>query len=45
MEGHSRFTMLFKVPSKDTVTVVAVLTRHVRKLSAPPDLLGLGSNE
>ena len=34
VERHSRFTALVKVPSKDTVVVVAALTRHVRKLPA-----------
>ena len=32
VERHSRFTMLVKVPSKDTATVVAALSQHVRKL-------------
>jgi IS30 family transposase len=32
VERYSRFTMLIKVPSKDTETVVAALSRHVRKL-------------
>ena len=32
VERHSRFTALVKVPSKDAATVVAVLSRHVRKL-------------
>src|SRR6266852_2937460 len=31
---HSRFAMLLKVPSKDTATVVAALSKHVRKLPA-----------
>src|ERR1700682_4094051 len=34
VERHSRFTMLVKVSSKDTATVVAALGRHVRKLPA-----------
>jgi IS30 family transposase len=34
VEGHSRFTALVKVPSKDTAAVVAALSRHVRKLPA-----------
>jgi len=34
VERHSRFAMLIKVPSKDTVTVVAALSQHVRKLPA-----------
>src|SRR5271167_709151 len=34
VERHSRFTMLVKVSSKDTATVVAALSRHVRKLPA-----------
>jgi IS30 family transposase len=32
VERHSRFTVLVKVPSKDTAVVGAALTRHVRKL-------------
>jgi IS30 family transposase len=32
VERHSRFVALVKVPSKDTATVVAALTRHVRTL-------------
>jgi IS30 family transposase len=35
VERHSRFTILVKVPSKDTETVVAALSRHVRKLPCP----------
>src|SRR5271169_1139070 len=34
VERHSRFVMLVKVPSKDTATVVAALSRHVGKLPA-----------
>jgi IS30 family transposase len=34
VERHSRFAMLIKVPSKDTTTVVAALSKHVRKLPA-----------
>src|ERR1700693_160285 len=34
VERHSRFVMLVKVPSKDTATVVAALSQHVRKLPA-----------
>jgi IS30 family transposase len=34
VERHSRFCMLVKVPGKDTATVVAVLSRHVRQLPA-----------
>jgi IS30 family transposase len=34
VERHSRFTALVKVRSKDTTTVVAALSRHVRKLPA-----------
>src|ERR1700724_2992755 len=34
VERHSRFTMLVKVPSKDTAAVVAALSRQVRKLPA-----------
>ena len=30
VERHSRFCMLVKVPGKDTTTVVAALSRHVR---------------
>ncbi len=32
VERHSRFTMLVKLPRKDTTTVVAALAKHVRKL-------------
>jgi IS30 family transposase len=32
VERHTRFTMLLKVPSKDTATVVAALGKYVRKL-------------
>ena len=32
VERHTRFTMLLKVPSRDTATVVAALGKHVRKL-------------
>jgi IS30 family transposase len=34
VERHSRFAMLIKVPSKDTETVVAALSKHVLKLPA-----------
>src|SRR5450432_1095130 len=34
VERHSRFVMLIKVPSKDTATVVAALSKHVLKLPA-----------
>jgi IS30 family transposase len=34
VERHSRFTMLVKVSGKDTATVVAALSRHVRRLPA-----------
>jgi IS30 family transposase len=34
VERHSRFVILVKVPSKDTATVVAALSRQVRKLPA-----------
>src|SRR5712672_4290380 len=34
VERYSRFTMLIKVPSKDTTTVVAALSKHVLKLPA-----------
>jgi IS30 family transposase len=36
VERHSRFVLLFQVPSKDTATVVAALSRHVCQL---PDTL------
>lgn len=32
IERHSRFTMLVKLPRKDTTTVIAALAKHVRKL-------------
>ncbi len=32
VERHSRFVMLIKVPSKDTTTVVAALSKHVLRL-------------
>jgi len=34
VERHSRFTMLIKVSSKDTATVVAALSQHIAKLPA-----------
>ena len=34
VERQTRFVMLIKVPSKDTVTVVGALVKHVRKLPA-----------
>jgi len=34
VERHSRFCTLVKVPSKDTATVVAALSQHVRQLPA-----------
>ena len=34
VERHSRFCMLVNVPSKDTATVVAALSQHVRQLPA-----------
>src|SRR6202162_806983 len=34
VERHSRFVMLVQVPSKDTATVVAALSQHIRKLPA-----------
>ena len=34
VERRSRFVMLVQVPSKDTATVVAALSRHVRELPA-----------
>ena len=35
VERHSRFTMLVKVPSKDTATVVAALSRHFANSPRP----------
>src|SRR3984885_2085317 len=32
VERHSRFTMLVKLPRKDTTTVVGTLAKHIRKL-------------
>ena len=32
VERNTRFTMLVKVPRKDTTTVVAALAKHVREL-------------
>jgi len=32
VERHSRFTMLVKLPRRDTATVVGALAKHVRKL-------------
>ena len=32
VERHTRFTMLLKIPSKDTATVIAALGKQVRKL-------------
>jgi IS30 family transposase len=34
VERYSRFTSLIKVPNKETATVVAALTRQIRKLPA-----------
>ncbi len=34
VERHSRFVVLIKVPSKDTETVVAALSKHILKLPA-----------
>jgi IS30 family transposase len=34
VERHSRFVMLIKVASRDTVEVVGALSKHVRKLPA-----------
>jgi IS30 family transposase len=34
VERHSRFVRLIKVPSKDTTTVVAALSKHVLTLPA-----------
>ena len=42
VERHTRFTMLLKVPSKSTATVVAALSKHVCRI-AP--LLDLGSRQ
>jgi IS30 family transposase len=32
VERNTRFTMLAKIPRKDTMTVVAALAKHIRKL-------------
>jgi IS30 family transposase len=32
VERHSRFTMLLKIPNRDTATVVAALAKHIGKL-------------
>ena len=32
VERNARFTMLVKIPRKDTTTVVAALAKHIRKL-------------
>ena len=32
VERHTRFTMLLRIPSRDTATVVTALGKHVRKL-------------
>jgi IS30 family transposase len=34
VERHSRFTALVKVPNRETTTVIAALTRQVRRLPA-----------
>jgi IS30 family transposase len=34
VERHSRFTSLVKIPNKETTTVIAALTRQIRKLPA-----------
>jgi IS30 family transposase len=34
VERHSQFGMLVKVSGKDTATVVAALSQHVRRLPA-----------
>ena len=39
VERHSRFTMLVKLPRKDTTTVVAALAKHIRKLPSSYDAL------
>jgi len=39
VERHSRFTMLIKVPGKDTTTVVAALSKHVLKTPCHPAAL------
>jgi IS30 family transposase len=38
VERHTRFTMLVKLPRKDTASVVAALAKHIRKL--PGELRG-----
>jgi IS30 family transposase len=32
VERNTRFTMLVRIPRKDTTTVVAMLAKHIRKL-------------
>ena len=39
VERNTRFTMLVKIPRKDTTTVVAALAKHVGKLPERVDLL------
>jgi len=34
VERNTRFTMLVKIPRRDTTTVVAALAKHIRKLPA-----------
>jgi IS30 family transposase len=34
VERHTRFVMLIKLPGKDTTSVIAALTRHIRQLPA-----------
>ena len=34
VERHTRFVMLIKLPGKDTTSVIAALTQHVRRLPA-----------
>ena len=46
VERNTRFTMLVKIPRRDTTTVVAALAKHIRKL--PEELrhsLNLGSRQ
>ena len=42
-ERNTRFTMLIKIPRKDTTTVVAALAKHISKL--PATLPDLGSRQ
>lgn len=45
VERHSRFTILVKVPSKDTATVVTALSRQVGKLPGLGQYETLGAAE